>query len=188
MGGLVEKYEFKTESIGGKVYHISPSASPFHGMIIGNLYLFIGNYLKGKQCKVFIDTIDVYLDEENRVIPDLSVLCDKTNFTDRGYEGIPRLIVEVISPSSIKRDRIEKKALYERMQVSYYWLIDLKNKSLEIYNLVDGVYVLEDVYTEYDETELARMSDEDKAKITTEFKTAAFEDLLISITDVFSFF
>lgn len=188
MGSLAEKHEFKIELINGKIYHMSPSASPFHGMIIGNIYLLIGNHLKGKQCKVFTDTIDVYLDEENRVIPDLSVLCDKTKFTDRGYEGIPRLIMEVISPSSIKRDRIEKKALYERMQVPHYWLIDPKNKSLEIYNLVNEVYVLEEVYTDYDETELARMSDEDKAKVTTEFRTAAFEDLLISIADIFSFF
>ena len=188
MGNLAEKHEFKTELIDGKIYYMSPSASPFHGMIIGNLYLLIGNYLKGKQCKVFTDTIDVYLNEENRVIPDLSVHCDKNKFTERGYEGIPKLIVEVISPSSIKRDRIEKKALYERMQVPHYWLIDPKNKSLEIYNLVDGIYVLEEVYTYYDETELTRMSNEDRVKVAIEFKSAAFEDLSISIADIFSFF
>ncbi|MGL4346294.1 MAG: Uma2 family endonuclease [Cellulosilyticaceae bacterium] len=187
MGNLAQNHEFKAELINGKIYYISPSASPFHGMIIGNLYLIIGNYLKGKPCKVFTDTIDVYLDEENRVIPDLSVLCDKTKFTARGYEGIPRLIVEVVSPSSVKRDRIEKKALYESMQVPHYWLIDPKNKNLEIYNLIDGIYVLEDIYTEYEDHELERMSDEDRAKILTEFKTAAFEDLVIAIMDIFSF-
>lgn len=187
MGSLAEKHEFKIELINGKIYYMSPSASPFHGMIIGNLYLLLGNYLKGKPCKVFTDTIDIYLDEENRVIPDLSVLCDKTKFTDRGYEGIPKLIVEIISPRSVKRDRIEKKALYERMQVPHYWLVDPKNKNIEIYNLVEGVYVLEDIYTDYEETELNRMSEEDRDKVVTEFKTAAFEDLMISITDIFSF-
>lgn len=188
MGSLAEKHEFKTELINGKIYYMSPSASPFHGMIIGNLHLLIGNYLKGKQCKVFTDTIDIYLDEENRVIPDLSVLCDKTKFTDRGYEGIPKLIVEVISPSSVKRDRVEKKALYERMKVPHYWLIDPKNKNIEIYNLVNEVYVLEDIYTDYEEVELTRMSEEDKAKIVSEFKVAALEGLSINITDIFSFF
>lgn len=187
MSSLAEKHEFKTELISGKIYYMSPSASPFHGMIIGNLYLLLGNYLKGKQCKVFTDTIDIYLDEENRVIPDLSVLCDKSKFTDRGYEGIPKLIVEVISPSSVKRDRIEKKALYERMQVPHYWLVDPKNKNLEIYNLVEGVYVLEDIYTDYEQAELDRMSEEDRDKVVTEFKTVAFKELMISITDIFSF-
>ena len=59
---------------------------------------------------------------------------------------------------------------------------------LEIYNLVEGVYGPEEVYTDYDDTELTRMSDEDIAKVATEFKTAVFEDWVISITDIFSFF
>ena len=128
------------------------------------------------------------MDESNRVIPDVSVLCDKTKFTDRGYEGVPKLIVEVISPSSVKRDRIEKRALYERMGVAHYWLIDPKNKNLEIYNLVDGIYVLEDIYTDYDEYELERMSEEDRDSIVTEFKTAAFDGLVFNIAEIFETF
>lgn len=188
MGNTAQIYDFKTELINGKTFYMSPSASPFHGMIIGNLHVILANYLKGKQCRVFTDTIDVYLDETNRVIPDVSVLCDKTKFTDRGYEGIPKLIVEVISPSSVKRDRIEKKALYEHMGVPHYWLIDPKNKNLEVYNLIEGVYVLEDIYTDYDEYELERMSEEDRGSIVTEFKTAAFDGLVFNIAEIFESF
>lgn len=188
MGNTAQLYEFKSEMINGKTYYMSPSASPFHGMIIGNLHLILANYLKGKPCRVFTDTIDVYLDEENRVIPDVSVLCDRTKFTDRGYEGIPKLIVEVISPSSVKRDRFEKKELYERMGVPHYWLIDPKNKNIEIYNLVETKYVLEDIYTDYDAYEIEKMSDEEKHQIITKFKTAAFEELELSLAEIFADF
>ena len=188
MGTTAQIYDFKTELINGKTFYMSPSASPIHGMIIGNIYMILANYLKGKPCRVFTDTIDVYLDENNRVIPDVSVLCDKTKFTDRGYEGVPKLIVEVISPSSVKRDRIEKKVLYECMGVTHYWLIDPKNKNIEIYNLVDGVYVLEDIYTDYDAYELERMSKEDRDTIVKEFKTAAFDDLIFNIAEIFETF
>lgn len=188
MGNTAQMYEFKSELINGKIYYMSPSASPFHGMIIGNLHLILANYLKGKQCRVFTDTIDVYLDENNRVIPDVSVLCDRNKFTERGYEGIPKLIVEVISPSSVKRDRFEKKELYERMGVPHYWLIDPKNKNIEIYNLVDSRYVLEDIYTQYETYEVEKMSEEEKSQIITEFKTAAFEELILSLAEIFTDF
>lgn len=188
MDNIAENFEFKSEMIDGEIYYMSPSASPFHGMIIGNLYLILANYLKGKNCRAFTDTIDIYLDENNRVIPDLSVLCDKSKFTDRGYEGIPKLIVEVISPSSVKRDRFEKKALYERMGVGHYWLIDPRNKNIEIYNLMDGLYILEDVYADYEEYEIEKMSEEQKSSIVKEFTTAAFEELTIDIKEVFADF
>ena len=101
---------FKEEIIDGKVYYILSSANPRHGRIIGNIYLIFMSYLKGKTCEVFTDTIDVFLNEEgtDKVISDVSVLCDPERFTDIGYNGIHILIVEVISSTSIKRDRETK--------------------------------------------------------------------------------
>ncbi|MGL5677710.1 MAG: Uma2 family endonuclease [Cellulosilyticaceae bacterium] len=187
MGNTAKIYDFKTEMINGKIYYMSPSASPFHGMIIGNLYMILRMHLSGKECKVFTDTIDVFLDESNRVIPDISVLCDKNKFTDRGYEGIPKLIVEIISPGSIKRDRFEKKTLYAEMGVPYFWLIDPKNKTIEVFTLENGEYVLEDIYTEYDLCDMERLSDEDKSKVATTFKTKAFPDLELNVKEIFEF-
>lgn len=64
---------------------MSPSASPMHGRIIGNVYFIFKSYLRGKSCRVFTDTIDVYLDElNNKVIPDVSILCDENKFSKRG--------------------------------------------------------------------------------------------------------
>ena len=74
------------------------------------------------------------------------------------------------------------------MGVAHYWLIDPKNKNLEIYNLVDGRYALEDIYTDYDEHELERMSEEDRDSIVTEFKTAAFDGLVFNIAEIFETF
>lgn len=76
--------EFKEEIIDGKVYYISPSTSPRHGRIIGNIYFIIKSYLKGKTCEVFTDTIDIFLNEEgtDKVIPDVSILSDSERFTE----------------------------------------------------------------------------------------------------------
>lgn len=64
---------------------MSPSASPMYGRIIGNVYFIFKSYLRGKSCRVFTDTIDVYLDElNNKVIPDVSILCDENKFSKRG--------------------------------------------------------------------------------------------------------
>lgn len=177
---------FKEELIDGKVHLMSPSASPIHGRIIGNVYFVFKSYLKGKTCQVFTDTIDVYLDEHNnKVIPDVSILCDESKFSKRGYEGVPDLIVEIISPSSVIRDRKVKFQLYEKFGVKEYWIIDPINKVIEQYVLNDGKYKLEEIYAQLDECELDRLSESDKNNIKTTFKTSIFKELVINVSDIF---
>ena len=57
----------------------------------------------------------------------------------------PDLIIEIISPSSVKIDRITKKALYEKFGVKEYWLVDPLNMSVEIYSLADNQYLLHQI-------------------------------------------
>jgi len=56
--------------------------------------------------------------------------------------GVPDLAVEVISPGSWKRDRGEKKALYEQVGIAEYWIVDPESRSIEVFSLAKGVYQL----------------------------------------------
>ncbi|MGL4346281.1 MAG: Uma2 family endonuclease [Cellulosilyticaceae bacterium] len=90
---------YKEEKIDGKIRYMSPMANPKHGETIGNLYAAFHPYFKGKTCKVFPDNISVFLDDEknNYVVPDISVLCNPSQFKNNGYHGVPSFVVEVIS-------------------------------------------------------------------------------------------
>lgn len=187
MNNAVDFSNFKEEIIDGKVYLMSPSANPRHGRVIGNIYFAFKSYLKGKKCEVFTDTIDVYLGDEkkDKVIPDVSILCDESKFTDKGYEGIPSLVVEVISPTSVKRDRKIKFNLYEKYKINEYWIVDPVNKVIEQYILIDGKYSLEGTYVKLESYDKERLSEEEKEKFPTNFKTSIFSELIIHIEDIF---
>ncbi|WP_229366036.1 Uma2 family endonuclease [Fibrisoma montanum] len=78
--------------------------------------------------QVYYAPIDVFLDEHNSPQPDLVFVATRqlAMITSNGIEGVPTLVVEIISPASIIRDRVTKKALYERSGVQAYWLVDPK--------------------------------------------------------------
>ncbi|MEF9960027.1 MAG: Uma2 family endonuclease [Niameybacter sp.] len=183
----VDYKHYKEEKIDGKICLMSPIANPKHGETIGNLYLAFATYLKGKQCKVFTDNIAIFLDAEknNYVVPDLSVLCDPAQFSSSGYHGIPSLLIEVISRSNIKRDRIEKFELYQKFGVKEYWLVDYVSKTIEQYVLVDHKYILERAVAVVDENELEIFTEEERAAYTTVVKPTIFEDLEVDIKDIF---
>lgn len=119
--------------------------SPRHQRITRNLtlrmHLFVLEHELGE---ILPSPIDVFLDDTTSPQPDL-VFISLPNahiVTDDGVMGIPTLVVEVISPSSIYRDRVTKKALYERFGVQEYWLVDPADNFIEIYALTDGQYKL----------------------------------------------
>ncbi|HMO41545.1 MAG TPA: Uma2 family endonuclease [Saprospiraceae bacterium] len=96
--------------------------------------------------EVFFAPVDVVLSNENAPQPDL-VFVSQANAAIIDEEegiinGVPDLVVEIISPSSVKRDRIEKMAMYEQFKIKEYWLVDPNNQSIEIYTLKDDKYAL----------------------------------------------
>ncbi len=82
------------EILNGEIVYMTPRPVPNHNTVIVNLSIIVGNYLKGKKCKVFADGVDVYLDEENNVIPDLMITCNRDIIKSNGVYGAPDLIVE----------------------------------------------------------------------------------------------
>ena len=92
-------------------------------------------YLKGKTCRAFNDGVDVYLTEDDRVIPDAMIVCNKNMIALDGIHGAPDLIVEVLLPSTAKNDRGYKKDLYEQSGVKEYWIVNPIEQSVYVYVL-----------------------------------------------------
>lgn len=173
------------ELINGEIVQMSPSPITNHNRIIGNIISIFNLFLRGRQCEAFTDGLTVFLDEKNHYIPDMMVVCDPNKVQYDGIHGAPDLVVEVLSPSTAKNDKIHKKAVYERYGVREYWLVNPTDKSIEQYFLTDGQFILHDVYQIHPDILLQKMSEAEKAAIVTEFKCSLYDDLIISLNDVF---
>ena len=129
---------------GALVKKNTPSGEHQHAQTILQGLLF-GHLVPTKKGMVYGSPTAVQLSEFNVPIPDLCVLL--TPHADRfsgktGVIGSPDLIIEIISPSSIKRDRVDKKALYEAAGVPEYWLVDPNYHTVEVFILRDSSYQL----------------------------------------------
>ena len=100
-------------------------------------------------------------------------------------QGAPDLVVEVLSPSTAKNDRGHKKDIHEQCGVREYWIVSPKEKTVEVYLLQNSRYVLDGHYTRYSEEELEEMSEEDRAAVITHFQCSLYDDLELSLDDIF---
>jgi Uma2 family endonuclease len=86
--------------------------------------------------EIFYAPIDVYLDDLNFYQPDLVFVSEaqKDILSEEGLiEGVPDLVIEILSPSTGKYDRGGKMRVYEQHGVKEYWIVDLANKLIEVY-------------------------------------------------------
>ena len=172
------------EILDGKVLAMSPAA-PRHNRIAGNIFLIFGNYLKKKKCVPLGDGTAVYLDEQNRFIPDFMVVCDRSKIQSKWVYGAPDLLVEILSPSTARNDRMRKKDVYAASGVPEYWIVSPKEQSIEVYLLRDGAYTLDNLYAYCSDEDQADMTEAEKAGLTAEFKCHLFDDLTIRLEDIF---
>ncbi len=148
----------KIEKMDGIIYDMSPSANYRHGIVNGNIYNSIYNQLRGSLCNVFMENLDLKISEDEWVVPDIMIVCDRSQIKAGTYHGIPKFVVETISPSSVQRDRHIKKKKYALIGADEFWIVEPNGKSLEIYYLTDKEYELHASYildddpenTEYD--------------------------------------
>ncbi len=124
------------ELIDGQIYYMA-SPTRTHQEIIGELHLAVAGYIKshGGPCKVYIPSFAVFLfgDDSTYLEPDLTVVCDPKKLDDRGCVGAPDWVVEVISPSSTRMDRIIKMTKYRMAGVREYWIIDPFSRTVSVY-------------------------------------------------------
>ena len=175
----------KEELLDGKLVMMSPQPALNHMGIVGNIHNIFKNFLKGKPCSAFTDGVDVYLTKKDRVVPDVMIVCNRDILRHNGVHGVPDLIVEVLSPGTASRDKGYKKDLYERCGVKEYWIVTVESRSVEIYILKDGRYVLDNVYTKLPDYELEDMTEEEKSQVIYEFTTSLFPEMTVVLEDVF---
>ncbi|MCB8815350.1 Uma2 family endonuclease [Desulfosporosinus shakirovi] len=147
----------RVEIIEGVPY-MQATPSPEHQEISMNLSTQISVYLKGKPCKVYAAPFSVRLikgdekedeDVKNVFEPDITVVCDQSKIDKQGCKGIPDLIIEIISPSSIKHDRVTKFNQYEKAGVLEYWIVEPEGKLVSVFLLQsNGRYGRPEIYTE----------------------------------------
>lgn len=117
--------------------------TPWHQRLSGNLYTAIRQHVTDKKPgEVFYSPIDVFLNDYNAPQPDMVFVSEakKNLITNDGIMGrdgvpLPDLVVEIISPSSVKRDRFQKRGIYQRFAVPEYWIADPQNQEIEVYTL-----------------------------------------------------
>ena len=182
---LAFQEDMQEELIGGKIVMMSPAALN-HVLISGNIYRVFSNYLQGKQCTPIADGALVYLTEADHFSPDFMVVCDADKLRPNGVHGAPDLVVEILSPSTAARDKAYKKTVYARCGVREYWIVSPGDKSIEQYLLHDREFELHNVYTLYPDYLRDHLSEEQVASIVTEFKCSLYDDLTISLEDIFA--
>ena len=135
------------ELIDGVVYKFSaPSAA--HQLILGELYRQLANFLKGKSCMVFVAPFDVCLtglgDDDTTVVqPDVLVICDESKLADgKRCNGAPDMTIEILSPSTSRRDLFIKLEKYKAAGVREYWIVSPDAKAVNVHILVNGQYVI----------------------------------------------
>ncbi len=129
---LTWRFMERVELIWGKIRKMTPAPSTKHQKVVGDLHLSLRKVLAHQSCQVFLAPFDVRLPvrkkdamkEENVVQPDLCIICDENKIDEKGCNGAPDLIIEVLSPSSSTRDLKDKRQLYQKAGVPEYWVVD----------------------------------------------------------------
>jgi Uma2 family endonuclease len=145
----------RIELIYGDPVMMSPPTRA-HQEISGELFAQLHDYLKDKPCRVYHAPFGVRLfekegdtpyDVDTLVEPDIAVVCDHSKLDDAGCKGAPNLIIEILSPSTQRHDRLVKFNLYQKAGVPEYWIVDPSSRSVSVYTLEDGAYHAAVVYS-----------------------------------------
>jgi Uma2 family endonuclease len=126
------------EIIAGEV-HVSPSPNYRHQLALIRIAGIFENFTRDHGVGQLYGPVDVLLSATDYLIPDLVFLKHERRGirTDRGFEGPPDLAIEIISPSSILRDRGLKRERYALFGVPLYWVVDVALQQIEVYRLAE---------------------------------------------------
>ena len=177
---------------GGKFMAASPNNG--HTNVVLNLVIIIGNYVKINRLGLVLhDNMDVHLPDGNVFRPDFAIIGaakDKLiiDHRDERVHGVPDMVVEIFSRSTMRRDLTVKKDVYERNGVKEYWMIDPWCERISVCLLRDGKYELDEIYFNYAETELNELTDEERAAVKFEVPVAVLDGFKIKIKNIFGWY
>ena len=130
----------RVELIDGCFYDMSAPTFVHQG-VGGEVYRQIANFIRENkgECISRVSPVDVRLDcdDKTMVQPDVVIVCDKNKIKRWGIMGAPDFVLEVISPSTGRKDKHKKLAKYLNAGVREYWLIDPDKKMLLVYHFED---------------------------------------------------
>lgn len=144
---LTWKFQDRLELLKGKIFKMSPAPSRTHQLLVGKLYLTLSSYFVKEKCQLYLSPFDVRLlnkkmstpdnDIFTVVQPDLCIICDEEKLDERGCNGAPDLVIEILSPGNSKKEMGIKFNLYEEAGVKEYWIVDPTEKAIFVYYLKD---------------------------------------------------
>jgi Uma2 family endonuclease len=120
-----------------------PSPNVLHQRVVGRLHLVLHDYFlqKDPNGEVFLSPLDVIFSDITVVQPDLLYVSGEQNIVkETRIEGAPKLVVEVLSPSSGRKDRFQKLQIYQKANVKHFWIVNPQEKMIECFALRDGLY------------------------------------------------
>lgn len=127
----------RAELINGQIYSMAPPNTN-HQRISLALAKKISDYIDQKKgtCEVFLAPFAVFLnnDDKTYVEPDISVICSKDKLDDRGCNGAPDWIIEIISPSTERMDYGIKLFKYRSAGVREYWVVNPKTRIVNVFD------------------------------------------------------
>ena len=118
----------------------------------------LANFLDGKPCNVFTEIEVLFPDHahqsaddvQNVYVPDIAVICEPEKLTEQYCYGAPTLIIEILSPSTAKADRVLKLNRYQSAGVQEYWIISPQERTVNAFTLQNQFYRLSGAYSESD--------------------------------------
>jgi Uma2 family endonuclease len=137
-----DRHEFH----GGEVFAMTGGRRS-HGCVVGNLVRHLGNLLAGSPCRAFSESMKVQIGQDTVLCPDVFVTCDKADLATDQLFVAPKLVIEVLSPSTQSCDRSQKLALDRRLtSLQAYVLIDPETRRVEAFRKgADGLWDLHDM-------------------------------------------
>jgi Uma2 family endonuclease len=160
---------------------MNPAPSSKHQRVISNLSYFMSDFIRkkivppGKPGELLFAPYDVILDQNIIVQPDILYISheNRINIKKSGFFGAPDLVIEVVSPSSLKIDTEDKKNIYKKFGVKEYWIIFPNEEIIQVFTLSKGTY------TNFDYASTENIVGEQKVK------SKVIEGLVIDLKNIF---
>jgi Uma2 family endonuclease len=128
------------EVLDGELY-VTPAPSPLHQRLSKRLQRRLEDYFEVRGLgEVFDAPIDVVLAQHDIVEPDLVIVAEPSQTSARAIEGVPLLVVEILSPSTRAQDRGIKIRRYAELGVPHYWIVDPDAETIDCWRCEGGPY------------------------------------------------
>lgn len=178
---------YKTEIIDGKKYD-RLGDDLRHQQILGNLICLLGGFMKKQKGEV-LPGLGIKFDENNFLIPDISVFSPTSRLVTDDVECSPDLVVEIATPFTRGRDMMDKLAAYSKFGIMEYWVVQPESQAVDIYMLNPLSLKLEIstccVVIAEDDVEYQHLPESEKANVHTTIYTGMFGKANIAVKDIF---